>query len=246
MTSLRLFPTLLLAASALLGVKLLAFVLDGGHPTSIGMAMAQETGAAGAASADAGAPAATAGTPTPLDSAAGDMMQGDAGQVGADGEVLPQGLEVGSSIAERKVLESLSGRRRELDQREKQADLRQQLLKATEDRLQKKVDEMTALEQSIKSMRDEQEKKKNEELKGLIVMYEAMKPKDAARIFDRLDLEILLKVTRQMKPRKLADVMAKMSPDASERLTVALVTGHLPEEKTEAPMTQALPKIMGN
>ena len=38
MTSLRLFPTLLLAASALLGVKVLAIVFDGGlsAPSSIG------------------------------------------------------------------------------------------------------------------------------------------------------------------------------------------------------------------
>ena len=90
------------------------------------------------------------------------------------------------------------------------------------------------------------EKKEQEELRGLVTMYESMKPKDAARIFDRLDLDILLKVSRAMKPRKMADVMAKMSPEVSERLTVALVTGRKPRDEQPKPAVEALPKIMGN
>ena len=169
--------------------------------------------------------------PTPVDSA---------------GNGFPAGLELGGSIAERKVLESLSGRRRELDKREKQFELRQQLLQATEERLQKKVDEMKALEASISSLRQQQEDKKNDNLRNLIQMYESMKAKDAARIFDRLDIDILLKVAKQMKPRKMADIMGRMSPEASERLTVALVTGRKDEETATAPVSAELPKIMGN
>ena len=53
-------------------------------------------------------------------------------------------------------------------------------------------------------------------------MYENMKPKDAARIFDRLDMKILVDVSTQMNPRKMSDILAQMSPDAAERLTVRL------------------------
>ena len=244
MTSLRLFPTLLLAASALLGVKVLAIVFDGGlsAPSSIGVAMAQDAGAPAQVQGDA---AGSDGDQNPQAMPAGDAASSDGGDDTAPGS-LPEGLELGSSIAERKVLESLSGRRRELDKREKQFELRQQLLQQTEDRLQKNVDEMSALEASIKAMREEQEKKEQEELRGLVTMYESMKPKDAARIFDRLDLDILLKVSRAMKPRKMADVMAKMSPEVSERLTVALVTGRKPRDEQPKPAVEALPKIMGN
>ena len=125
-------------------------------------------------------------------------------------------------------------------------ELRQQLLQATEDRVQKKVDEMKALEASISSLRDEQEKKKNGDLRKLIQMYESMKAKDAARIFDRLDIDILLKVAKQMKPRKMADIMGRMSPEASERLTVAPVNGGKDDEMATAPVSSELPKIMGN
>lgn len=252
MTTLRLFPVLLMATSALLGVKVLSLVLEGGAsaPTGIGVAMAQEAGPAGEQATAAEAPAdAAAETSDGASDGAADGGDGQSAEGNAaEGEgALPAGLEVGSSIAERKVLESLSDRRRELDRREKQAELRQQLLEQTEDRLKQKADEIAQIEASIKALREEQERKKKEELQALVVMYEAMKPKDAARIFDRLDLDILLKVAREMKPRKMADVMARMSPEVSERLTVALVTGRKPrDEEAEAPAADALPKIMGN
>jgi flagellar motility protein MotE (MotC chaperone) len=73
-------------------------------------------------------------------------------------------------------------------------------------------------------------------------MYETMKPKDAARIFDRLDLKILVEVSTQMNPRKMSEVLAQMTPEAAERLTVELAnrasaSGHVSLDQ--------LPKIEG-
>jgi flagellar motility protein MotE (MotC chaperone) len=51
-----------------------------------------------------------------------------------------------------------------------------------------------------------------------------MKPGDAARIFDKLDMAILLPVAQKMKAPKIALVMAAMDPDAAKRLTVNLAT----------------------
>ena len=62
-------------------------------------------------------------------------------------------------------------------------------------------------------------------IKNLVIMYESMKPKDAARVFDRLGLDVLVPVVQQMNPRKMSEVMAAMSPDRAEKLTVALATG---------------------
>jgi flagellar motility protein MotE (MotC chaperone) len=55
-------------------------------------------------------------------------------------------------------------------------------------------------------------------------MYESMKPKDAARVFDRLGLDVLVPVVQQMNPRKMSEVLAAMAPDRAEKLTVALAT----------------------
>ena len=53
-------------------------------------------------------------------------------------------------------------------------------------------------------------------------MYETMKPKEAAKIFDRLDIKVLLDVASQIKPQRMSEILAQMSPEAAERLTVEL------------------------
>lgn len=53
-------------------------------------------------------------------------------------------------------------------------------------------------------------------------MYENMKPKEAARIFDKLDMTVLLGVVQQMKTRKMAPILAKMNSSVAQRLTVEL------------------------
>jgi flagellar motility protein MotE (MotC chaperone) len=49
-----------------------------------------------------------------------------------------------------------------------------------------------------------------------------MKPKEAARIFDTLDMDILLSVVEQMRGRKMAPILANMNPEVAQRLTVEL------------------------
>jgi flagellar motility protein MotE (MotC chaperone) len=53
-------------------------------------------------------------------------------------------------------------------------------------------------------------------------MYETMKPKEAARVFDRLTHDVLVPVVLQMNPKKMAEVLAVMAPESAEKLTVAL------------------------
>ena len=72
-------------------------------------------------------------------------------------------------------------------------------------------------------------------------MYEAMKPKDAARVFDRLDLKVLVPVVNAMNPRKMSEVLAAMSPEAAERLTVELAKPSLRRRRAPGRPTRALP-----
>jgi len=74
-------------------------------------------------------------------------------------------------------------------------------------------------------------------------MYENMKGKDAARIFDRLDLKILVDVSTQMNPRKMSEILALMTSENAERLTVELANRATANPK---PLTSdQLPKIDG-
>jgi flagellar motility protein MotE (MotC chaperone) len=139
------------------------------------------------------------------------------------------------------VLERLQERRRELDKRKRDLDMRDTLLKAAEQRMDAKLGELRSLE-TRDGAPGARQKAQAEQFKSLVTMYETMKPKDAARIFDRLDLKILVEVSTQMNPRKMAEVLAQMTPEAAERLTVELANRASTSGQVSA---DQLPKIEG-
>ena len=59
-------------------------------------------------------------------------------------------------------------------------------------------------------------------MNSLVKIYEAMKPKDAARIFEQLDIDTILLVAERMKERRLAPVMAQMNPEKAKDITIKL------------------------
>jgi len=232
----RLLPLLVVSASALLCLKLLGltFGTDTGV-LPIREAVAQEGGQ--------GAPGAEA--PSGEEQGQGPATGADQTGAGAPPPI-PESLEIGGSAAERAVLESLGERRRNLEEQQGELDLREKLLQATEERIQQRVDELKALEQRIEAAVGEKEEQEQAEIAGLVQMYENMKPKDAARIFNGLDLQVLLKIVRQMKPRKMADILGRMSPEAAERLTVAIANNADQPQTAETQAPDELPKIQAN
>jgi flagellar motility protein MotE (MotC chaperone) len=166
----------------------------------------------------------------------------------------PGKLEVGGVTAplegrnpspgERNVLERLRERNQELDQRSREMEMRENLMKAAEKRLEQKVGDLKDAEQRVNSAVANRDSIEAQRFKGIVSMYENMKPKEAARIFDRLDLKILVDVTTQINPRKMSEILAQMSPEAAERLTVELATRASAPKAQGGPGDQ-LPKIEG-
>jgi flagellar motility protein MotE (MotC chaperone) len=58
--------------------------------------------------------------------------------------------------------------------------------------------------------------------RGLVKVYESMKPRDAATIFNDLDMQVLLPVLDRMKDTKAAPVLAAMQPDKARLATTNL------------------------
>lgn len=147
-----------------------------------------------------------------------------------------------NSPGERAILERLQDRRHELDSRNRELEMRESLLKAAEKRLDAKVIELKDMETRVSSAVDTREKADAQRFKSVVAMYESMKPKEAARIFDRLDLKILVEVSTAMKPRTMSAILAQMTPEAAERLTVELAN-RAGAQPTQGPAQ--LPKIEG-
>jgi flagellar motility protein MotE (MotC chaperone) len=60
------------------------------------------------------------------------------------------------------------------------------------------------------------------QLDNLVKIYETMKAKEAAKIFESLDMPTLLGVVERMKPARVAVIMAEMNPEKAKDITVAL------------------------
>lgn len=134
---------------------------------------------------------------------------------GADGT-----QKIASSPAERALLEKLKDRSNEIEARDKEIEMRDALLRAGERKLDERIGELRTLENQLGGAASKNDAKAR--YKPLVVMYESMKPKEAARVFDRLDIKVLIDLVGHMNPRKVSEILAAMDPAAAEKLTVAL------------------------
>ncbi len=126
------------------------------------------------------------------------------------------------SDAELEVLESLSKRRDELDSRARELDQQALLLKATENRVDEKMAEMNALKVELEDLLQRQQDEQADRLAKLVKIYENMKPKDAAGIFNELELDVLLGILDRMSERKSAPIIAAMEPAKARIVSLKL------------------------
>ena len=126
------------------------------------------------------------------------------------------------STITREVFEDMGNRRRALDAREKELMAREALLTAAEKEINRKFEELTNLKAEIESLLQQQSEEEAARFESLVKIYEAMKPKEAARIFDTLDLDVLLAVMSRMSERRLSPILANMNPERARTITIML------------------------
>ena len=210
----RILPATLVAATLVLGLKVTYLVdSDGGISPVIGLPQA--------VAANDPAPA----METKLAAAVSDAKVDD--EETAKGPAYPPDSLANRdpstfSPAEIALLENLARRRDEIEQRARGIDVRENLLQATENRIDEKIETLQALETRIEAFVERHDAAETEQMKRLVKVYESMKPKDAARIFEEIDMDVLLEVAGGMKENKIAAIMANMTPRRAQELTIEL------------------------
>jgi flagellar motility protein MotE (MotC chaperone) len=213
MPTLRLIPIVLFATICLLAIKTVGFI-GSGAPAQAERSLSGDVWrlVAGKQHVDAdrlitgATPEAKAAPTTPPPIAALPKSQ-QPGMVKAD-------ATKGNSPSERALIERLQERRQELEARERDLEMRENLIKAAEKQLDGRIEELKGLEGKGGDA--------PARIKNIVVMYESMGPKEAARVFDRMDAKTLVELVNQMNPRKVSEILAKMQPEAAERLTVEM------------------------
>jgi flagellar motility protein MotE (MotC chaperone) len=229
----RLLPILIFAAALMLSVRLghlwQDFAIGVGQRTE-----AQSTGAgappakpattpaaAPQAQAQQGAAAPTTGNPAQTQPAA--TQPTTAQQTPPKDDAAQASLPIDFTDSEIGLLQSLAQRRDELDRKAKEMELREGLLKATEKRIDDKIAKLGELQASLQGLLKQYDAKTDAQLQSLVKTYGAMKPRDAARIWDQLDMPVLLQLVEHMQERKTAPILAAMSPETAKRITDELI-----------------------
>jgi flagellar motility protein MotE (MotC chaperone) len=126
------------------------------------------------------------------------------------------------SASEVDVLTSLTKRRKQLDEREQKIAMRENVITAATQRIDTRINELKALEAEIQKLLGQRDAEEQKQIASLVKTYSAMKPKDAARIFDTLDPDVRIAVAQLMKSDVLAPILAAMQATEAQKITVAL------------------------
>ena len=116
----------------------------------------------------------------------------------------------------------LQRRRDEVEARSRVLDAKAAAMALVEERLTVQVAKLEGLRKDLAGVLDAIGKDEEARLGQLVKVYEAMKAKQAAPIFDAMDIELLLRIVRRMRDAKVAAVVAEMNPDKARILTTRL------------------------
>lgn len=126
------------------------------------------------------------------------------------------------SQSELEILQKLAQRREELDVRERNIEQRAGVLKAAEAQIDVKIAKLKELEASIKDLIGIYDEKEKDRINNLVKIYSTMKPKEAARLFNDMEMSLLVRVFEQMKESKSAPILALMNSAKANALTSEL------------------------
>ncbi|MFN7194811.1 MAG: MotE family protein [Rhodospirillales bacterium] len=221
----RLLPVLILVGVLMLGLRL----------GNLGSAVAQQSPSPQRASIPAapapGPRAALQATMPPVQFAQAQSTQGaPAAEPPARtraGSVQPDG-ERTFSPGELDALEDLAKRREEIDRREAELEQREAILQAAERRIQQQVDELKGLQTAVQSAIAKYDDQEQARRQSLVRMFQNMKPTEAARIFEQMELPILLELVEAMNERRAAPILAQMNPIRAQQITAELARRRQP------------------
>jgi flagellar motility protein MotE (MotC chaperone) len=223
-TTMRFLPALVLVLLAVLPAYL------GSLWTGVAsLALAEEAAPAAAPIAAEAAPAdhatAAAGIEHPVETATEHPAEvATANEHPAEGAAAAEGTfdPLTLTKAEIDVLRQLAKRRDELDARAKALDDREALLKATEQKIAVQVQQMKQMKGEYEQAKNARDDAAEANMRRLVTVYESMKPEEAARIFETMEGAVLLDVVTRMGERRLAPILAQMSPAKAQALTIAM------------------------
>ena len=139
-------------------------------------------------------------------------------EVAAEPETAPPGA-LGDNPA---LLEAFRQREARIAEREKQMEDRMQALQLAEREASERVAALTAAEDSLKSTIALADVAAETDIQKLVAVYQNMKPKEAAALFSQMTPDFAAGFLGLMDPAIAAQIMAQVSPETAYSISVVL------------------------
>ena len=120
------------------------------------------------------------------------------------------------------VARTLQRRRAEILELEARLALREAAVRAAEADVVAQIERLEAFQLELEALVGAAEAEEEERLQQLVKMYESMRAKSAAAIFDQLELSVILAVAKRMREARMAAILAAMNPSRARVVTTEL------------------------
>lgn len=121
-----------------------------------------------------------------------------------------------------KLLRELQRREALLETRERQIEDRMQALKVADEAIEKKLAALMDMEAALRQTLAMADGASERDLESLTNVYNNMKPKEAAGLFETMDPTFAAGFLSRMRPEAAAGIMARLSPDVAYSISVIL------------------------
>jgi len=120
------------------------------------------------------------------------------------------------------ILKSLDERRVTLEERGRKLEKKEEELEKKDREFAARLTQLKELSAQLKIEREKGEKKHSSQLNQLASVYSSMGPKEAAQLLEQLDISISLSLIERMPEKRMAQILALMTPKKALTLTQML------------------------
>ena len=133
-----------------------------------------------------------------------------------------------TATALQELADELGRHQAALAEREHRVALREAVLAAVAERIDQQLTRLEAVRGELERLNGAVAAENRAKIAQMVKVYEAMKAKSAAAVFEPMPLELLLPIVRGMRETKVAAIVAEMDPAKARALTAELLRGAAP------------------
>ena len=126
-----------------------------------------------------------------------------------------------------------------LDRRERSIKAREADLMDAEQRARDELERLVTVREELKGLMSDMDAEQKKEVKRLVLMFQKMRGKKAAKILETTETDVAVEVLRNMQEKKAGETMSAMSPEkAAELANVISLHPFKKFEQSKAPATE--------